>query len=59
MSENDIAIIGMAAHFPGALDPSTYWSNLCGGVESVRSIDEEQLIEAGVRPDVMRRPGYV
>ena len=59
MSENDVAIIGMAAHFPGALDPSTYWSNLREGVESVRSIDEEQLIEAGVRRDVMRRPGYV
>ena len=59
MSQNDIAIIGMAAHLPGAPDPSTYWSNLRTGVESVRSISEDQLIEAGVRPDVMRRPGYV
>lgn len=34
----EIAIIGMAATVPGALDISEFFGNLCGGVESVGSI---------------------
>jgi phthiocerol/phenolphthiocerol synthesis type-I polyketide synthase E len=31
----DIAIVGMAARFPGAPDLEAFWRNLCAGVESV------------------------
>jgi acyl transferase domain-containing protein len=54
-----IAIIGMAGRFPGAADVATFWSNLCGGVESVRFFSEQELVEAGVSPELIRDPAYV
>ncbi|SDG00574.1 Phosphopantetheine attachment site [Fontibacillus panacisegetis] len=35
---SDIAIIGMSAILPGASNIHEFWSNLCGGVESVGSL---------------------
>ncbi|MDQ3738475.1 MAG: SDR family NAD(P)-dependent oxidoreductase [Actinomycetota bacterium] len=59
MSDNDIAIVGLAAHLPGARDPYQFWANLRAGFESVRELTEEQLLDAGVSKEMMRRPGYV
>lgn len=59
MSDNDIAIVGIAAHLPGARDPAEYWHNLRAGVESIRELSEDDLLEAGVSREMMRRPGYV
>ena len=42
-----IAIVGMAGRFPGAPDVDTFWSNLCAGVESVRSFSDDELRAAG------------
>jgi acyl transferase domain-containing protein len=36
--ENDIAIVGMAAHLPGARSLEEYWRNLRDGVESIRRL---------------------
>lgn len=58
-SENDIAIVGVAVHLPGAGNAEEYWQNLRDGVESVRALSDEELIGAGVPVDQMRRPGYV
>ena len=55
----DIAIVGMAARFPGAESVSEYWQNLQGGVESIRRLSDEQLLEAGVTSDALRDPSYV
>lgn len=41
--ENDIAIVGMAAHLPGAASIQQYWQNLRDGVESIRPLTEEEL----------------
>ncbi|RFU11951.1 SDR family NAD(P)-dependent oxidoreductase [Rhodobacteraceae bacterium W635] len=57
--ENDIAIIGMAAHLPGAPDVQAYWRNLSGGVGSIRRLSREELLAAGEAPHLIDRPDYV
>ncbi|GAB1360921.1 type I polyketide synthase [Rhodobacter sp.] len=59
VAETDIAIVGMAAHLPGAGDIETYWRNLSQGVESIRALSEEELLAAGETPARLRRPNYV
>ncbi len=57
--DTDIAIVGMAAHLPGAADIAAYWANLAAGVESIRLLSEEELIAAGETAARMARPNYV
>ncbi|MCU0901596.1 MAG: type I polyketide synthase, partial [Cypionkella sp.] len=58
-SDNDIAIVGMAAHVPGAGDIGAYWENLRAGVESIRVLSEADLLAAGESPARMAKPNYV
>jgi phthiocerol/phenolphthiocerol synthesis type-I polyketide synthase E len=55
----EVAIIGMAARFPGAPDLDRFWQNLRDGVESIRSFTNEELVAAGVDPELLRHPHYV
>jgi len=57
--ENDIAIVGMAAHFPGASTLERYWANLRDGVCSIRKLSEEELTKAGVPEALRGHPDYV
>ncbi|MFN3824350.1 MAG: type I polyketide synthase [Pseudorhodobacter sp.] len=57
--ENDIAIVGMAAHLPGAGSVADYWANLRDGVESIRHLTEAELLAAGESPARMRHANYV
>ena len=57
--ENDIAIVGMAAHLPGAASIDSYWANLRDGVESIRQLSEEELLAAGEAAHLFRRDDYV
>ncbi len=59
MADNDIAIVGLAAHLPGAVNPSAYWRNLVDGVESIRELSEKELVDAGVGEAELRKPNYV
>ncbi|MDO9637172.1 MAG: SDR family NAD(P)-dependent oxidoreductase [Pseudotabrizicola sp.] len=59
LSDTDIAIVGMAAHLPGAEDIATYWRNLRDGVDSIRVLDEAALLAAGETRARMARPNYV
>lgn len=59
IGDSDIAIVGMAAHLPGAPDIATYWANLAAGVESIRSLSEDELLAAGESRAKMRKPNYV
>ena len=59
LAQSSIAIIGMAGRFPGARDLDEFWRNLSGGVESIRQLTDEQLLEAGVAPSELRNPAYV
>lgn len=55
----DIAIVGMAARFPGAANTEQFWANLRAGVESIRQLSEAELLEAGVSHSTLRDPAYV
>src|ERR1044072_7635441 len=39
-----IAIVGMAARFPGAKNIEEFWGNLCAGAESIRQFGDRELI---------------
>ena len=54
-----IAITGMAAHLPGAPDIARFWTNLRDGIESIRKLSVEELLENGESPARMRQPNYV
>ncbi|MCC5956532.1 MAG: type I polyketide synthase, partial [Natronohydrobacter sp.] len=57
--ETDIAIIGMAAHLPGAGSVAAFWDNLRAGRSSIRQLSEAELLEAGENPAKMRSANYV
>ena len=57
--ENDVAIVGMAAHLPGAKTVSEYWNNLRNGVESISTLTREELLAAGEDPGRMLHKNYV
>ncbi len=59
ISDSDIAIVGMAAHLPGAASIGEYWTNLRDGIESIRRLSEEDLLAAGENPTLMRHRNYV
>jgi amino acid adenylation domain-containing protein len=54
-----IAVVGAAGRFPGAPDLAAFWRNLRDGVESVRSLSDEELLAAGEDPAVLGSPDYV
>jgi acyl transferase domain-containing protein/acyl carrier protein len=58
-AETDIAIIGMAARFPGANNIDEYWENLKNSIESYKEYTEEELIANGVPESLVRNPNYV
>jgi acyl transferase domain-containing protein len=58
-SPESVAIIGMAARFPGADDVERFWENLQAGVESITFLSDEDLAMEGVDPAVARLPNYV
>lgn len=55
----DIAIIGFSGRFPGARTVVEFWENLRSGVESISFFDDEELLAAGVDPEVLSDPRYV
>ncbi len=59
IKQDGIAIIGMAGRFPGADNVEQFWQNLCNGVESISVFTDEELLAAGVEPQLLRKPNYV
>ncbi|CAM8624967.1 COG3321 Polyketide synthase modules and related proteins [Paracoccaceae bacterium] len=59
VADTDIAVVGMAAHVPGAGDIAAYWANLAAGVESIRVLSEDDLLAAGESPARSAKPNYV
>lgn len=57
--DNAIAVVGMAGRFPGANDLSTFWSNLRRGKESIVTLSEQELRDAGVSDKTLADPAYV
>ncbi|HJX28741.1 MAG TPA: polyketide synthase, partial [Thermoanaerobaculia bacterium] len=58
-SPEGIAIVGMAGRFPGAADIEQYWRNLRDGVESISFWSREELVAAGVEPELLEDPRFV
>ena len=54
-----VAVIGMAARFPGAPSIDAYWRNLASGIESVTQFSDEELRAAGVSEALLTHPRYV
>jgi amino acid adenylation domain-containing protein len=55
----ELAVVGMAARFPGADDVHAFWRNLRAGVESISFYSREQLLEAGTDPALLDDPRFV
>jgi len=55
----EIAVIGMAGHFPGASNLDQFWKNLCDGVESIKFFTGEELLAKGVDAKLLDDPNYV
>lgn len=58
-SLTDIAIIGMSLRVPGARTVDQFWNNLRNGVESIRTLSEEELLATGETPERLRDSNYV
>lgn len=54
-----IAVVGLACRFPGADDLEEYWRVLTQGVETIRDLDDDELLEAGVPVGMLSRDDYV
>ena len=55
----DVAIIGMSGRFPNSRDLDKFWQNLRGGIESVSSLSDEDLLSSGVDRTLINNPSYV
>ncbi|MDY7095234.1 MAG: SDR family NAD(P)-dependent oxidoreductase [Acidobacteriota bacterium] len=56
---SEIAIVGMTCRFPGADTVERYWQNLRQGLESLKELSDEELLTAGVAPELVRNPRFV
>ncbi len=54
-----VAIIGMAGRFPGAKNIAEFWQNLQSGVESISIFTDEELVSAGINPEVLNDNNYI
>lgn len=57
--EQGIAVIGMSGRFPGAKDVEAYWKLLSQGDQGVRFYTDEELLQAGVREEVLQDSQYI
>lgn len=56
MTSLDIAVIGMAARFPGARDVREFWTKLCAGIDCVSAFTDDEMLRAGASPEALRDP---
>jgi phthiocerol/phenolphthiocerol synthesis type-I polyketide synthase E len=55
----EIAVIGMGGRFPGAKNIGEFWENLRNGRESITFFSEEELLEEGIDPEIIKNPAFV
>jgi acyl transferase domain-containing protein len=58
-SLSGIAIVGYSCRFPGARSADQFWQNLCGGIETISRFSDQELLAAGIDPQLMSKPNYV
>ncbi|MFH8935255.1 type I polyketide synthase [Streptomyces griseosporeus] len=54
-----VAVIGMAARFPGADDVDAFWENLAAGREAIRPVTDEEFLAAGGDPGDLDDPTLI
>jgi acyl transferase domain-containing protein len=54
-----IAIVGASGRFPRAKNLAEFWQRLRAGEELVTFFSDEELLAAGVAPDLLHNPHYV
>lgn len=59
LKSGDIAVIGLSGRFPGANNIDEFWKNLCDGKESISRFSDKEVIDSGVSPETLKKPGYV
>jgi acyl transferase domain-containing protein len=59
MRASDVAVIGMACRFPGATTVERFWQNLEEGRDAVVFFSDDDLLAAGVAPELLRDRHYV
>lgn len=59
VAASDIAIIGMGLRVPGATSVDEFWRNLRTGVESIRTLTNEELLAAGESAANLSDKNYV
>ncbi|WP_338848354.1 beta-ketoacyl synthase N-terminal-like domain-containing protein [Massilia sp. W12] len=55
----EIAVIGMAGAFPGAADIPAFWQNLLAGQSGLSTLSHDELLQAGVHPELLKRNNFV
>jgi len=55
----EVAVIGAAGRFPGAANLDEYWSLISEGRETIRRFTRDELLEAGMDPDLVDHPGHI
>ncbi|WP_448623102.1 type I polyketide synthase [Dickeya fangzhongdai] len=55
----ELAIIGMAGVFPGADDVAQFWRNLVEGVESIRTLSDDELDAAAIPAALRQQEDYL
>lgn len=58
-NNNEIAVVGISARFPGANNINEFWQNLINGVRSIRDFTEQELIKEGISPEIYNDENYV
>lgn len=58
-ADTDIAIVGMAGHFPGAGDVDAFWQRIANGDDCLVDLDPDLLIAAGLPAETVDGPDYV
>ncbi|CCH30837.1 thioester reductase domain-containing protein [Actinosynnema sp. NPDC047251] len=59
MSDTAIAIVGIGCRFPDAWTPEQFWSNIDGGVVSMRPLPDDLLRASGVDEATLQGEDYV
>src|SRR6267143_1599969 len=54
-----IAVIGMSGRYPGARTIEQFWGNLTAGKETVSFYSDQELLDAGVDPELIHDPAFV
>jgi phthiocerol/phenolphthiocerol synthesis type-I polyketide synthase E len=55
----EVAVIGISCRFPGAANWRQFWANMVNGTESIEILTDEQLAQAGVKPETINQAGFV